>query len=206
MIQKSSFTHIKGKRGQWTWVSEHCCNTSRNSIFFPHCVLLLILWGGNLREGQSGPSLPALWPWVPVRYKSVRAGQHSSEQVNRASSNPLEALSLLELNNGFYKCWHLQTWTVWHSGKQNSPVSKRGLHMAEPVLSSICSKTVGGKLEGNGKTTRIWTLRYYFFIINTAKGNSSDRSTVLYSYIYMYIYFSKTTSRWKEEMQAGLQR
>lgn len=55
----------------------------------PHCVLLLILRGGNFGEGQSGPSLPARWPWVPDRYKSVGAGQHSSEQVNRASSNPL---------------------------------------------------------------------------------------------------------------------
>lgn len=46
----------------------------------------IVRW--KLGEGQSSPSLPALWPWVPDRYKSVRAGQHSSEQVNRASSNP----------------------------------------------------------------------------------------------------------------------
>lgn len=58
-------------------------------FLLPHCVFLLILWGGNFGKGQSGPSLPVLWPWVPDRYKSVCAGQHSSEQVNRASSNPL---------------------------------------------------------------------------------------------------------------------
>lgn len=94
-------------------------------FLLPHCVLLLILWGGNSERGQSGPSLPALWPWVSDRYKSVGAGQHSSEQVNRASSNPPGSLSLLGLNNGFYKCWHLQTRTVCHSAKQNWPVSKR---------------------------------------------------------------------------------
>lgn len=68
-----------------------CCNTSRNSISFSqvtHIVFCCWYCEVETREGQSGPSLPALWPWVPDRYKGVRAGQHSSEQVNRASSNP----------------------------------------------------------------------------------------------------------------------
>lgn len=73
-----SLRPIKGKRGLWTWVSEHCCNMSRNSIFVS-CIVLCC-WYCEVET--------SVWPWVPVRYKSVGAGQHSSEQVNRASSNP----------------------------------------------------------------------------------------------------------------------
>lgn len=73
-----SLRPIKGKRGLWTWVSEHCCNMSRNSIFVSRIVLCC--WYCEVET--------SVWPWVPVRYKSVGAGQHSSEQVNRASSNP----------------------------------------------------------------------------------------------------------------------
>lgn len=79
----------EGNRGHWTCVSEHCCNTSRNSIFGSHIVLCC--WYCEVEtpgKDKAGPSLPERWPWVPVRYKSVRAGQHSSEQVNRAVSNP----------------------------------------------------------------------------------------------------------------------
>lgn len=104
----------EGKRGHWTCLSEDCCNMSRNSIFGSHIVFCCWYWELETPgRDKAGPSLPELWPWVPVGYKSVRAEQHSSEQVNRASLIPLEALSLLQLNNSFYKCWHLQTWTVW---------------------------------------------------------------------------------------------
>lgn len=103
---------------------EHCCNTSRNSISFsqlpPHCLVVDIeRW--KLGEGQSGPSPPARWPWVPQRHKSVGAGQHSSEQVNRGPLIPPGALGLLQLNGGFSNVDILQTRTVWHRGKQNSP-------------------------------------------------------------------------------------
>lgn len=76
----------------WTWLFKHCSNMSRNSFSFtPVGHIVFCCWYYEVEkfgEGQSGPSLPSLWPWVPERYKSVSAGRHSSEQVNRASSNP----------------------------------------------------------------------------------------------------------------------
>lgn len=91
-ITKMTPRRIKGKRGHWTWVSEHCSNTRRNSISFSQVAhIVFCCWYcevETLWRDKAGPSLPSLWPWVPDRYKSVRAGQHSSEQVNRASSNP----------------------------------------------------------------------------------------------------------------------
>lgn len=156
-------TPIKGKRGRWTWVSEHCSNMSRNSISFSQVAhIVFCCWYCEVEtfeRDKAAHLFPALWPWVPDRYKSVRAGQHSSEQVNRASSNPsggpqsagaqqrlLQMLTFANMNS-------LAFW------KTKLPVSKRVLQMAAPSFLSrqhllVCGSnqpsahSLSGKLEG----------------------------------------------------------
>lgn len=50
--------------------------------------IVLCCWYWEVETSGRDKASTSLWPWVSGRYKSVRAGQHSSEQVNRASSNP----------------------------------------------------------------------------------------------------------------------
>lgn len=88
----SSAKAIRGRRGHWECVCERRSNTSRNSISssqVAHIVLRCWYYEVETLERDKAAHLSRCCdPRVPDRYKSVHAGQHSSEQVNRASSNP----------------------------------------------------------------------------------------------------------------------
>lgn len=88
----SSTQAIRGTRGHWECVCECRSNTSRNSISSSQVAYIVLrCWYcevETLERDKAAHLCRRCDPRVPDRYKSVHAGQHSSEQVNRASSNP----------------------------------------------------------------------------------------------------------------------
>lgn len=160
-----SFTHLSQVKGAIdAGFVKHCSNMSRNSISFSQVAhIVFCCWYcevETLERDKAAHLYPALWPWVPDRYKSVGAGRHSSEQVNRASSNPSGGPQTAGAQQRLLQMLTFANTNSLAFWKTKLPVSKRrrererkrgGCEWQRAVLSGqhFLQPSPGGKLEGD---------------------------------------------------------